>query len=151
MIPIELIKKLREETAAPLLECRKALELAEGDLSKARENLKAWAAGKVEKLEAREVKEGAVVAYIHPGNKVGALLELSSETDFVARNEEFRKLAMEIAMQVASMNPQNTAELTEQDYIRDPGRKINDLVKEVSAKFGEKITVARFVRFAVGK
>lgn len=151
MISIELVKKLREETEAPLMECRKALEQAEGDLDKARQNLKAWAEGKVEKLESREVREGAVVAYIHPGNKVGVMVELSSETDFVARNEEFKKVALEIAMQVASMEPQDVSGLLDQDYIREPGRKISDLVRDLSAKFGEKITIARFVRFAVGK
>lgn len=151
MIPLELIKQLRNETGAPLLEVRKALETAEGVHDKALSALKEWAAGKVEKLENRETHDGAVVSYIHNGNKVGSLLELSSETDFVARNEEFLKLASEIAMQVASMAPENVDALLSQEYIRDPKRKIADLVKETSAKFGEKIGVVRFIRFAVGK
>lgn len=151
MISLELIKQLREETGAPLMEVRKALEEADGNLEKARGVLRGWAAGKVEKLEGRQATEGAVISYIHNGNKVGAMIELSSETDFVARNEEFLKLGYEVAMQVASMDPQSVAELLDQEYIRESKRKISDLVKETSAKFGEKITVVRFVRFAVGK
>ncbi len=133
------------------MECRKALEQAEGDLDKARRNLKAWAEGKVEKLESREVREGAVVAYIHPGNKVGALVELSSETDFVARNEEFKKVATEIAMQVASMEAKNAEDLMEQEFIKDPDKKISDLVKAVIAKTGENIRIGRIYRIELGK
>lgn len=151
MVSLELIKKLREETAAPLLECRRALEETEGDLKKAKELLRSWAQGKMEKREARTTSQGVVVAYIHHSGKVGALVELLSETDFVARNEEFKKLAQELALQAASMNPRSVEELLAQEYIREPGRKVGDLVKEVAGKFGENVKVSKLVRFEVGK
>lgn len=151
MIDIEVIKQLREETAAPLLECRRALEETEGDLSAAKKLLRAWAEGKLEKREERPTLQGAVVAYVHHSGRVGALVELLAETDFVARNEEFRQLAYELAMQTASMNPRSVDELLRQEYIREPGRKVDDLVKEVAGKFGENIKVSRLARFEIGK
>lgn len=151
MVDIDTIKRLREENQAPLLECRRALAEAGGDLMKARELLRAWAVGKMEKREERPVSQGVVAAYTHHNGKVGALVELLAETDFVARNEEFKKLAYELALQVASMNPQSVKELLAQEYIREPGRKVGDLVKEVAGKFGENIKVSRLARFEVGK
>lgn len=151
MVSLELIKQLRGETTAPLLECRRALEKTDGDLKKAKGLLRAWAEGKMAKREARTVSEGAVVSYTHHSGKIGVLVELLAETDFVARNEEFKKLAYELALQVASMNPQSVEELLAQEYIREPGRKVGELVKEAAGNFGENIKVSRLVRFEVGK
>lgn len=151
MVSLDLIKKLREETAAPLLECRRALEETGGDLKKAQELLRAWAQGKMEKREERPVSQGVVVAYTHHNGKVGVLVELLAETDFVARNDDFKKLAYELALQTASMNPQSVEELLAQEYIREPNRKVEDLVNEAAGKFGENIKVSRLARFEVGK
>ena len=104
-ITMELIKELRERTGAGVMDCKKALQEAEGDIEKAVEILRKMGIAKAEKKLDREAKEGVVEAYIHPGAKLGVLVEVNCETDFVAKNEEFIKLAKEIAMQIAAMNP----------------------------------------------
>ena len=103
----------------------------------------------VAKKSVREIKEGVVECYIHNTRKMGAILELGSETDFVARNEDFRKLARELAMQIASMNPQNTEELMAQPYIKDPSITIADLLAQQIARLGENIKIVRFVRLEI--
>jgi len=102
------------------------------------------------KKSARPVGEGLIVSYIHAGGKVGALLELNCETDFVARNQEFQKLANEIAMHIAASDPLDVATLLEQPYVREPEKKIKDLIAEQVGKLGENIQVRRFVRFVLG-
>lgn len=148
-ISIDLIKKLREETAAPVMEVKKALDNAGGNLEKARMELKKWVAERAAKKQDEETFQGIVEAYIHSGGKVGALIILTCQTDFVAINDSFKKLAHEIAMQVASMNPKDEAELLEQSYIRDPKVKIKDLITEKIAKLGENIKVKKFTRFSL--
>jgi len=148
-ITIEEIKKLREKTGAPVLECRQALEEAKGDLKKAESILKKKGIARAAKKAERLTACGLIETYVHQG-RVGVMIELCSETDFVARNEGFRELAHELAMQVASMNPKDVKELLTQEYIRDPQKKIEDLVKETIAKFGENINIRRFERFQLG-
>ncbi len=104
-ITLELIKELRERTGAGVMDCKKALKEADGDIEKAIEILRKMGIAKAEKKLDREAKEGIIEAYIHPGAKLGVLIELNCETDFVAKNEEFKKLAKEIAMQIAAMSP----------------------------------------------
>ena len=135
------IKKLREETGAGVMDVKKALEEADGKFDKARELIRERGLAKAAKKADRETKEGFVGSYVHMTGKVAAMVSLQCETDFVARNEEFQKLARELAMQVASMRPETVDELLEQDYIRDPKLKVADLVKALSGKIGENIQV----------
>lgn len=151
MPSIDDIKTLREKTAAGIMDCRRALEETKGDAKKAEELLKIWGVQKAEKKADRETKAGSVDSYVHAGGKVGVLLELLCETDFVARTDDFKKLSHEICLQIASMDPKDTKSLLKQEYIRDPGVNIETLVKQTIGKLGENITIARFTRFELGK
>ena len=145
------VKKLREETGAGIMDCKKALEEAAGDYKKATELVKARGLERAEKKQDRETTEGYVASYVHSNGKLAAMVELVCETDFVARNDEFRSLGQDIAMQVVSMQPETVDELLEQEFIKDGGATIGFLVKSLSGKIGEKIAVKRFVRFEVGE
>lgn len=147
---VELIKKLREETGAGIADCREALEETNGDLEKAKEILKKKGLAKASSKAERAVKSGIVDVYSH-GGKVGVLVELLCETDFVARTDDFKNLAHELSLQIASMNPSSVEELLEQEYIRDPGTKVDQLIKSVIGKLGENIQVGRFERIALGE
>jgi len=149
-VSVSDIKKLREKTGAGIADCRLALEEAIGDFKKAVEILKDKGIEKAAKKSQREVKAGLVETYVHLGGKVGSMVEIACETDFVARTDEFKSLSHEVAMQVAAMNPKNVDELLRQEYIRDTSKKIGDLVKETIAKLGENIIVRRFSRFKLG-
>ena len=151
MIKIEQIKKLRQKTAAGVMECRKALEETKGDEKKAVVLLKKWGLEKSVGKIGRQTNSGIIDSYIHAGGKVGVLLELACETDFVARTDDFKSLAHELCLQVASMIPKNVKELLKQEYIRDPKIKIEDLVKQTIGKLGENITISRFIRYQLGE
>ena len=146
---MEKIKQLREKTGAGVMDAKKALEESGGDMKKAEEIIAAKGIVKAEKKADREVKSGLVYGYTHQG-RVGVLVEVSCETDFVAKNPEFEALCKEVALQVASMEPKDVEELLEQDYIRDGSKKIKDLVTGLIGKIGENIQVRRFVRFELG-
>jgi elongation factor Ts len=150
-IDLQALKKLRGETSASVSDCRRALDESNGDYKKALEWLKVRAAAIAEKKAERTTGQGIVEAYIHAGGKVGVLVELLCETDFVARTDEFKHLAKEIGMQVAAMNPENVDALLKQEYIRDSSQTIQELVKGVIGKLGENITVKHFQRFAIGE
>ncbi len=145
------VKTLREITGAGMMDCKKALDEAGGDMKKAEEIVKARGLAKAEKKADRETKEGYIASYVHTNAKVAALVEILCETDFVARNPEFQTMAREVAMQVVSMNPESVDELLTQEYLRDPSITIETLVKQLSGKIGEKFVVNRFVRYAVGE
>jgi len=145
------VQRLRTETGAGVMDCKRALEDARGDFEKAKALLKERGLAKAQRKQDREAKEGIVEAYIHAGGKIGALVELSSETDFVARNDEFRELAREIAMQVAAMDPQDIDELLAQAYIRDASKTVGELVTGLAATTGENVRVRRFKRFQLGQ
>ena len=147
---VSTLKKIREETGYGVMDIKKALEQSRGDEKKAIELLKKWGIERSESKKERETKAGSVTSYIHGEGKVGVLLELLCETDFVARTDDFRDLAHELCLQISSMSPKDTKELLEQEYIRDPKSKISDLVKTVIGKLGENITVSRFARFELG-
>ena len=149
MSDIEKIKKIREATSLSVGEISKAFSEAGGDESRVLEILKARGAAIAGKKSTREIKEGVVECYIHNTRKVGAILELGSETDFVARNEEFRKLARELAMQIASMNPQSVEELLAQPYIKDAGMTVADLINQHIARLGENIKIGQFTRLEI--
>lgn len=150
-IDTELIRKLRDESGAPVLRVKKVLEEVGGDEAKALTILKKEGFEKAAKREGRETAEGRVFSYLHHSGKIVALVELLCETDFVGRNELFGELGKNLAMQVASMNPKDAEELTNQEFIKDPSKKILDLVKEVIAKTGENIKVGRIHRMELGK
>jgi len=149
MADVKLIKQLREETQASIADCRKALEETKDDYKKALEWLKKHGIEKAEKKADRETSQGLVESYIHQNGKVGALVEVLCETDFVARTDEFKKLCHEVAMQVAAMNPKDVATLLKQDYIRDGSLTIESLVKSVIGKLGENIVIKSFSRLEI--
>lgn len=190
----QMVKELREKTGAGMMECKKALEQANGDFNKAIEYLRQKGLATAQKKAGRSATEGIIASYIHM-DKIGVMLELNCETDFVARNEEFKQLAKDIAMHIAAANPQYVSKedipqeiiekekeiykaqitgnkppqvvekiiegklekffeemcLLNQPFIREPEKKIGDLITEKIAKFGENIVVRRFVRFQVGQ
>lgn len=150
-ITIEQIRKLREKCGAGVMECRQALEQVLGDEKKALEVLKQKGLEVAEKKKERETKQGIIEAYTHNGGKVVAVVELLCETDFVARNKEFRNLAHELAMQVAAMKPKSVEELLRQEYIRDASKKVKDLVAELIGKIRENIKIGRIARFELGE
>ena len=151
MVDINLLKKLRQETGVSIADCRKALEEADNNYDKAKENLRKSGLEKAAKKSERATSQGVIDAYIHAGGRVGSLIEVSCETDFVARTNEFKELTHEIAMQVAAMNPASVEELLQQDYIRDASKTIGDMVKETIAKIGENIVIKRITRFEMGE
>lgn len=145
MADVNQIKKLRDETQASIADCRAALDESNGDYEKAIEWLKKKGVERAEKKADRETAEGLIDTYVHNG-RVGVVLALLCETDFVARTDEFKNLSHEIAMQIASMNPKDVKDLLAQDYIRDPKLNIETLIKGVIAKLGENIKVREFTR-----
>jgi len=147
MITTEQVKELRERTGISIGQCKKALEEANGDITKALELLKEKGAEIAEKKAGRALKAGTISAYVHGGGAKAALAQVYSETDFVAKNPDFKQLADDVAMQVAAMEPKDVAELLTQPFIKDPSLTIDDLVKSYIQKFGERIEIARFARF----
>ena len=145
------VQRLRSESGAGVMDSKRALEDANGDYEKALGLLKQRGLESVSKKAGREAKEGVIASYIHGNGRVGSLVELASETDFVARGEEFQKLAKEIAMQVAAMEPASVDELLAQPYIRDGSKTIKDLVTAVASATKENVHVRRIQRFALGE
>jgi elongation factor Ts len=145
------VQRLRLETNAGVMDCKRALEDAKGDFEKAKALLKERGLAAVAKKSGREANEGTVASYIHAGGRVGALVLISSETDFVSRGAEFQKLAQEVAMQVAAMAPKDVDTLLGQPYIRDSSKTIKDLVTALAASVGENVAVRKFQRFALGE
>ena len=145
------VQRLRAETGAGVMDCKRALDDAHGDFDKAKTLIKERGLAKAQRTSDREAKEGIVESYVHAGGKIGALVELSSETDFVARNPDFRSLAREIAMQIAAMDPKDVGELLDQAYIRDASKTVGELVTTFAARTGENVRVRRFTRFQLGE
>lgn len=148
-IDVNLIKQLREETGAGIADCREALTETKGNLEEAKKVLHKKGLDKAGGKSDRETGSGLVEAYSH-GGKIGVLVQVRCETDFVAKTEDFKKLAHELALQIASMNPLDGDDLLKQDYIRDPGMTVEDLVKSYIAKLGENIKMTSFSRIALG-
>jgi len=147
MVSINQIKKLREETDVSITECQKALAETKGDVEKAKEILKKWGREVAKKKAERETYQGIIDSYIHPNKKVGVILELSCETDFVAKSPDFQALAHELCLQIAAM-PEETP-LLEQPWIKDENKKVQDLVTEYIAKLGENIIIKRFTKYTL--
>jgi elongation factor Ts len=145
------IKRLREETSCGVIDCKKALEESKGDFQKAKELLRKRGLEMAAKKSDRVAKEGRVEAYIHHGNKIGVVVEVNCETDFVARNEDFTAFTKNLAMHIAALNPENVQALLAQPFVKDASKNIQDLLNELVAKIGENIQINRFVRFKVGE
>ena len=165
-ITVENIKALREEMSAGVMDAKRALEEAQGNIDQARELLRERGVASAVKKADRSANEGLVEAYVHGGGRVGVMVEVNCETDFVARTEDFKELAHNLAMQVAAMSPRyvdesdipddESAEASEialmaQPYIKDASLSIKDLVLDVAGKLGENIKVKRFSRYALGE
>lgn len=165
-VTADMVKNLRAKIGAGVMECRNAITEAGGDLEKAEAILKAKGLARAEKKAGRVTAQGVVDAYIHAGGRVGAMVELNTETDFVAKTDQFRALAHELAMQVAALSPKYIGDgdvpagaeidekqdcLLKQAYIRDTTKSIQDVISETIAKVGENIRVKRFVRFVLGE
>ena len=195
-IDAKTVKALRDKTGAGMMDCKKALLETDGNVEKAIDHLRKSGIAKAENKETRNTKEGVVFSYIHHGGRLGVLVELNCETDFVAKTESFSELSHNLAMQIAATNPlaiqredidqmiidhekeiftdqtkdsgkpKNVIEkivegrmekfyadscLLEQPYIKDPDRKVGDLITEMVATLGENIVVNRFTRFAIGE
>ena len=142
------VKKLREMTGAGVMKCKEALEESGGDIDKALKIIREKGAALAGKRSERKTGAGILESYIH-NDRVGVLLELRSETDFVARSEDFRELAHDLVMQIAAMAPDDVEELLGQLYIKDESIKVEDVVKQVIAKVGENIKIERFCRYEI--
>jgi len=177
MSSTELVKQLRERTGAGIMECKRALEEAGGDIEKAAAILRQQGLSKADKKSGREARQGIVDTYIHTGGRIAAMVELNCETDFVARTEDFKQLARDLAMQVAAMRPTyitadeipadvreagireygdeksylQEVSLLNQPFIKDSRRTMDAMVREAIGKLGENIVVRRIARFEVGE
>lgn len=167
------IKRLREDTSCGVIDCKKALDEAKGDFHKAKELLRKRGLEMAAKKSDRLAREGRIESYVHNGNKMGVMVEVNCETDFVARNEDFCTFTRDLAIHIAALNPKYIKKedvppdvlakeadkeafvkahcLLAQAYVKDPSRSIQDLLNELVAKIGENIVVGRFVRFKVGE
>jgi len=154
-VSMDEVKRLREMTGAGILECKKALEEANGDIEKAKDILRIKGIAKAEKKAGRTTKEGIIYTYISDDGKRGVIIELNCETDFVARNEEFKKLAETIAKHIAedeeNKNKEGEGESVIGQTIKSLGKKVSEIIKEAIAKIGENIQLKRFARFDTDK
>jgi len=175
-ITTQMVKELRERTGAGIMDAKRALEQTEGNLELAAANLRQQGLDHAQKKAGRIASQGLVEAYIHGGGRIGALVELNCETDFVARTTEFQNLAHDLAMQVAATDPRyvapgdipesalaegereygdrasftKQAALLAQPFIKEPRRTVEDVIKDHIAKLGENVVVRRFARFELG-
>ena len=166
MVSVDAIRALREETGAGVMDCKRALEEADGDVGRAQDILRQEGIASAAKKASRATNDGVVESYVHSGGRIGVLVEVNCETDFVARTPEFKELAHNLAMQIAAMSPRHIDEddvpegeqvnpqedcLLQQAFIRDPSKTIDELLRETVGKLGENIRVKRFTRFALGE
>jgi len=147
MVSADNVKKLRDKTGASMMDCKKALVEAKGDEEKASKILQEKGRVTAMKKSERKAEEGIIEAYIHTNKKVGVLLKLKCETDFVARNSEFRELAHELAMHIAGMDSKDEKSLLEEPYVKNPEITVKNLIDEKITKLGENIKVAEFIRY----
>jgi elongation factor Ts len=148
MANIEQIKKLREETGISIGECNKALGLSKGDMQRAKEILKEWGKEVAAKKSERQTGQGIIDSYIHANGKIGVMIELRCETDFVAKSADFKCLAHELCLQFAAMGDEQGT-LLAQPWIKDPSKSVKNLIDELISKVGENITLGRVVRYEI--
>ncbi|OGK56635.1 hypothetical protein A3I50_01185 [Candidatus Roizmanbacteria bacterium RIFCSPLOWO2_02_FULL_37_9] len=151
MLDIKKLKQLRLETGISIALCKKALEQSNNDILEAKKLLRKWGIENIKDKINHSTSQGAIFSYIHHNKKIAALVEILCETDFVANNTELIKFGNELCMQIASIPAKNVEELMNQEYIRDPNKKISDLINEAVLKFGENIKVGRFIRWEMGE
>lgn len=149
MISTEQIKQLRQKTGYSIIECKNSLEEAGGDEEKALKILEKKGAQKAEKKSEREAKQGLIEAYVHNNGRIGVILELNCETDFVARNEQFKELAHDLAMHIAAVDSKNVEDLLTQPFIKDEQKTVQELITDSIAKLGENIKIGKFVRLEI--
>lgn len=149
-IDLAKLKALREKTDVSFALCKKALEETNNDLEKAVKKLQELGGIKIKEKSTRATSDGGLFTYVHHNKKIAAMVELLSETDFVSGNKDFQALGQELALHVASSPAKDIEELLEQEYVRDPSKKIKDLIKEAVLKFGENVKINRFVRWELG-
>ncbi len=147
MVTASLVKELREKTGAGMMDCKKVLTETDGDLEKATELLRERGIAKAAKKSGRIAAEGLVEAYISEDGKIGAAVEVNAETDFVAKNEEFKTFVMNVAKQIVEKNPKDVEELLGQECIAEPGKTVNEVLVNKIATIGENMSIRRFVRF----
>lgn len=147
---MENVKALREKTGAGVMDVKKALDDANGDIKEAEKLLQKRSVEIVAKKSDRETSQGLIESYVHLG-KIGVLVEINCETDFVARNDEFKTFAHEIALQVATTETENIEDLLKEVYFKDAAKTIQDLLNETVAKIGENIKIRRFTKFVLGE
>ncbi|MCH7883196.1 elongation factor Ts [Patescibacteria group bacterium] len=143
---LETIRKLRSFCGASIASCKKALEDSGGDFDAAVRALRKEGVEIARRKSSRETHAGVVDSYVHGDRRLGAIIVVKTETDFVARNEEFQSLAHEFAMQVAATSPKNIEEFLRQPFIKDPQKTVEDHMKEAISKFGENIEIIQFMR-----
>lgn len=150
MSSAQLIKKIRDETGAGVMDIKKALDESGDNEKKAREILKSIAATKAQEKSSRAASSGLIESYSH-GGRIGVMVEVNCETDFVARNPEFKSFAHDIALQIASMAPGNVKGLLSQPFIKDESQSVKQLLDSLVGKIGENITIKRFIRYHLGE
>lgn len=148
MVTIDQIKQLREETGISIGECKKALEEAAGSIEKAKEVLKKWGKDVASKKSERSTGQGMIDVYVHANGRIGVMIELRCETDFVAKSDDFKNLSHELCLQFAAMGD-DPETLLNSPWVKDSSKTVKDLIETVIAKVGENIVVKRVVRFQV--
>jgi len=146
---IELVKKIRVETGLGIMEIKSAVEEAGGDEVKAKQILKEKGFKKAESKTERETRQGRVATYTHSTGKIGVMIELQCETDFVAKHEDFLELTKDLCLQITAMNPETVEDLLKQEFIKDSTQTIEEMIKTLVAKFGENMKLTRFARFEI--
>jgi len=146
MVKIDEIKKLRQESGISVTECQKALKEARGDLDKAKDILKKWGKDFAKTRQERTAGQGIIDSYIHCGRKVGVMIELRCETDFVAKSDDFKNLSHELCLQIAAILPDEMP-LFVQPWIKDQTKTVKDLIDSYIAKLGENIVLEKFIRY----
>jgi len=149
MISAQQVKKLRDQTSLSVIECKKALEQTKGDEKKALALLQSQSQAKAQAKSERQASQGLVEAYIHNNGKVGVILQLFCETDFVAANQDFKNLAHDLAMHIAAVDTADTEELLNQPFIKNQDKTIQDIINEYIAKLGENIKIGKFIRLEI--
>lgn len=170
---VDNVKELRESTGCGIMDCKRALAEANGDMNKAKDLLRQRGLEMAIKKGGRAANEGRVEAYIHNGNKIGVIVEVNCETDFVGRNDDYIKFTKDLAMHIAAMSPKYIKKedvsadvlagqadqkdflkancLLDQAYVKDPSKSVGDLLNELVAKIGENIVISRFTRYKIGE
>ena len=149
-ISIDEIKRLRELTGVGMTDAKRALVEAGGDFDKALEAMRQKGFTKAEKRAEREARAGLIGGYVHDG-RIGVLVEVNCETDFVAKTDEFKELVKDLAMHICASDPADVKELLDQEFVKEPAKTVGDIVKEANSKLGENIVVRRFSRLALGE